>query len=190
MKQVSITSDTVEQLRQGSHQAFEQVFRGYFSKIRVFIYSYIKSDEDALELTEELFVNLWCKRHALDPDKSLPAFLHTLARHSAINFLRHKEIKENYLTQSCLHEKSYTSEDELIAKETALLIEMAVEKMPEKRKNVYLLSRKEGLSNEEIAKRLNISKSNVESLLSLALKDIRKAILMGLLLFSQVHDKF
>lgn len=187
MKQLSISRETVELLRQGSHQAFETVFHAYFNKIKVFIYSYVRSEEDAVELTEELFVNLWLSHRKIDTEKSFSAFLHTMARNASINFLKRREVHENYLFHSPYSDKTYTSEDDLIAKETALLIEMAVEKMPEKRKQVYLLSRAEGLSNEEIAIRLGISKSNVESLLSLALKDIRKAILVGLLFFQQMH---
>lgn len=183
MKQLSISQETVELLRQGNHKAFETVFHGYFNRIKVFIYSYVKSEEDAVELAEDLFVNLWLNHRKIDAEKSFSAFLHTMARNASLNFLKHQEVHENYLSHSSYNDKSYTSEDDLIAKETALLIEMAVEKMPEKRKQVYLLSRVEGLNNEEIALRLGISKSNVESLLSLALKDIRKAILLSLFTF-------
>ena len=59
---------------------------------------------------------------------------------------------------------------------TRLLIDDTVEKMPEQRKKIYILSRNEGLSNEEIATQLNTTKRNVESQLSLALKEIRKTI--------------
>ena len=102
---------------------------------------------------------------------------------SAINFLRHKYVHDTYLNSSQEIEYSSTSEEDLIAKELGLLIEDVVEKMPEQRKMIYTLSRNEGLSNAEIAIQLNTTKRNVESQLSLALKEIRKAISCFLLSF-------
>ena len=54
---------TLKALQQGSHKAFEEVFITYYGKTKAFIYGYIKSNPDAEELTEDLFVNLWINRH-------------------------------------------------------------------------------------------------------------------------------
>ena len=133
-------------------------------------------------MTEDLFVNLWINHDSIDASKSFSSYLHTIARNSAINFLRHKYVHDTYLNSSQEIEYSSTSEEDLIAKELGLLIEDVVEKMPEQRK-IYTLSRNEGLSNAEIAIQLNTTKRNVESQLSLALKEIRKAISCFLLSF-------
>ena len=85
-------------------------------------------------------------------------------------------VEDTYLSSVQQQECSSTSEEDLIAKELGLLIDDTVEKMPEQRRKIYMLSRNEGLSNEEIAVRLNTTKRNVESQLSLALKEIRKTI--------------
>ncbi len=172
----NIGEDTLHALREGNHKAFEEVFILYFNKIKTFISAYIKSDTDAEDLTEELFLNLWYNRESIDTSKSFNAYLHTIARHAALNFINHTLARESYQRNYSQPDAGFTSEDELIAHEMAMLIEMAVEKMPEQRRQVYKLSKEEGLKNEEIAKRLNTTKRNVESQLSLALKDIRKAI--------------
>lgn len=172
---------TLEALQQGSHKAFETVFVAYYAKTKAFVYGYIKSEPDAEELTEDLFVNLWVNRRSIDTSKSFDSFLHTVARNSAINFLKHKYVQETYLNTTSNQEYSSTSEEDLIAKELGLLIDNTVEGMPEQRRKIYMLSRNEGLSNEEIATRLNTTKRNVESQLSLALKEIRKAISVCLL---------
>ncbi len=150
---------TLEALRQDSHEAFEEVFITYYGKTKAFIQGYIKSSPDAEELTEDLFVNLWMNRHSVDISKSFDSYLHTIARNSAINFLKHKYVEDTYLSNVQQQECSSTSEEDLIAKELGLLIDDTVE-----------------LSNEEIAVRLNTTKRNVESQLSLALKEIRKTI--------------
>ena len=179
-----INENTLNDLREGNHKAFEEIFTTYFNNIKIFISAYIKSDSDAEDLAEELFVNLWIKRESIDVSKSFNSYMHTMARNAALNFLRGKLVRESYPNNFSHSDAEFSSEDDLIAKETALLIEMAVEKMPEQRKKIYQLSRNEGLKNEEIAERLNTTKRNVESQLSLALKDIRKVISAFLFLLS------
>ncbi|WP_291530053.1 RNA polymerase sigma-70 factor [Bacteroides sp. UBA939] len=174
MKPISET--TIVALRNGSHKAFEDVFKACFDKIKLFIFSYIKSEVDAEELAEDIFVNLWINHESIDVTKSFSSYLHTIARNTALNFLKHKFVREAHGEAVRQTDSGFSPEDELIARETRLLIEMAVEKMPEQRKTIYRLSRNEGLKNEEIAIRLNTTKRNVESQLSLALKDLRKAI--------------
>lgn len=167
---------TLEDFRQGSHKAFETVFVAYYNKTKTFIDGYLKSESDAEELTEDLFVNLWVNHYSIDASKSFDSYLHTLARNAAINFLKHKYVHDAYVSNVSNAEYGSTSEEDFIAKELGLLIDDVVEKMPQQRKQIYLLSRKEGLDNAEIAERLATTKRNVESQLSLALKEIRKAI--------------
>lgn len=171
----NIDTATLETLQHGNHAAFETVFIAYYSKVKAFIYSYIKSEAYAEELAEELFVNLWINHRSINTSKSFDAYLHTIARNAAINFLKHKYVEDSYLDN--IHQAiSPTSEEELIARELGILIDDTVENMPPQRKEIYKLSRNEGLNNEEIAIRLNTTKRNVESQLSLALKEIRKVI--------------
>ena len=162
----NIDIKTLEAFQDGNHKAFETIFIAYYNKTKTFIDGYIKSEPDAEELTEDLFVNLWINRHSIDTSRSFNSYLHTIARNAAINFLKHNQ-ETGY---------SSTSEEDLIAKELEMLIDELVGGMPEQRRMIYTLSRNEGLSNAEIAERLNTTKRNVESQLSLALKEIRKVI--------------
>ena len=132
----NIDIKTLEAFQDGNHKAFETIFIAYYNKTKTFIDGYIKSEPDAEELTEDLFVNLWINRHSIDTSRSFNSYLHTIARNAAINFLKHKYVCDAYLNHN----------------------------------------RNEGLSNAEIAERLNTTKRNVESQLSLALKEIRKVI--------------
>ena len=167
----NIDIKTLEAFQDGNHKAFETVFIAYYNKTKAFIDGYIKSESDAEELTEDLFVNLWINHDSIDASKSFSSYLHTIARNSAINFLKHKYVHDTYLNSSQEIEYSSTSEEDLIAKELGLLIDDIVGKMSEQRKMIYTLSRQEGLSNAEIAIQLNTTKRNVESQLSLALKE-------------------
>lgn len=174
----SVDIHILNNLRKGDHKAFENVFITYYPKIKSFIFGYIKSEEDAEELAQDLFVMLWEKRQAIDSSKSFNAYMHTIARNSALNFLQHKYVQDNYLASQPSESFSSTSEEDLIAKELGLHIDQVINAMPAQRKQIYLLSRNEGLSNAEIAEQLNTTKRNVESQLSLALKEIKKAIFL------------
>ena len=167
----NIDIKTLEAFQDGNHKAFETIFIAYYNKTKTFINGYIKSEPDAEELTEDLFVNL-----SIDTSRSFNSYLHTIARNAAINFLKHKYVCDAYLNNNQETGYSSTSEEDLIAKELEMLIDELVGGMPEQRRMIYTLSRNEGLSNAEIAERLNTTKRNVESQLSLALKEIRKVI--------------
>ena len=171
-----ITLEILESLRDGSHKAFEVVFIAYFNKITVFIFGCIKSEADAEELAEVLFVNLWINKENIDTSKSFNSYLHTIAQNSTLNFLKNKYLHTAYVSNSSTIEYSSTSEEDLIAKELGLQIDYVIEKMPAQRKQIYILSRNKGLSNLEIADQLNALNRNVESQLSLALKEIRKVM--------------
>ncbi|MDR2969610.1 MAG: RNA polymerase sigma-70 factor [Tannerellaceae bacterium] len=172
----NIDIKTLESQKNGEHKAFEMVFIAYYNKIKVFISAYLKSDSEAEDLAEDLFVGLWENRKNINTSKSFSSYLHTIARNAAINYLKHKYVRDTYLNTDESTEYTSTSEEELIAKELGLLIDDVVDRMPEQRKQIYLLSRHKGLTNTEIAEKLNTTKRNVESQLSLALKEIRKAI--------------
>ena len=76
---------TLEALREGNHKAFETVFINYYNKTKALIYGYIKSESDAEELAEDIFVNLWINHKSINTLKSFDAWLHTIACNAATN---------------------------------------------------------------------------------------------------------
>ena len=95
----------------------------------------------------------------------------------ALNYLRRKYVEESYL-EEYEGETELTIEGELYAREIKLLEQLTVSRMPRKRKAIYEMSRREGLTNDEIATRMGISKKTVENHLNLALKEIRKTLFL------------
>ena len=164
-------------IKGSDEKTFELVFVTYFNKVKYFIYGLIKSEEDAEELAQDIFVKLWINKESIDFDKNLNAYLHTIARNTTINYLKKKFTHETYVNEQ-LHQEvvKESVEESYYAQETDLLIKMAVSQMPERRKEIFDLSRGKGLSNDDIAEKLGISKKTVENQLSLALNEIRKII--------------
>lgn len=174
--------NVIAALRAGDTRAFEKIFTLYFGRVKYFIFGLLKSGDDAEELAQDVFVRLWLKRSTLDPEKSLNAFLYTMARNAAFNVMKSRLIHEAYVNECMREEGECTTEQQLVARETALIIEMTVSRMPQQRQLIYNLSRNEGIANEEIARRLGISKKTVENQLSLALKELR-GVVMCLVVF-------
>lgn len=177
-----IDQPILSELQKGNHPAFEKVFVFYYTKIRTFILGYVKTMADAEELTEETFVGLWQNHSTIDPEKSFDSYLYTIAKNKALNFLKRKYASKTIIEMQAPLTFSYSPEDEYIALEKALLIEMIVEKMPAQRKKIYQL-RQQSLTNDEIAKELQTTKRNVESQISMALKEVRSAFKHYLIIF-------
>lgn len=172
---------TVEELILGSHKAFEKIFFAYYSKVKYFLSKILKSESDAEEVTQELFVRLWINRQSINIQKSFSSYMYAIARNAALNYLKHKLVEKSFIenfNEFTFREEdiSNNSDEILFAKEITLLVEMALLKMPAKRRKIYKMSRDEGCSNSEIAQELGISKKTVENQLCIALKEIRQVV--------------
>ena len=165
------------QIQQDNEHAFKQLYQAYYIRVVTFITGIIKKHDIAKDLAQDVFVNLWINRKTLDATRSLQNYIFVSSRNAAINYLK----KEMVFSSEPLEAQADVStgnmvEDTFFAKEIALLIEMVVSEMPEQRQRIYRMNREQGLSNEEIADRLGISKRSVENQVSLALKEIREVV--------------
>jgi RNA polymerase sigma-70 factor (ECF subfamily) len=148
----------------------------YFPKVKYFIFGFVKSSAIAEELSQDVFMKIWENFDKIIFIECRDAYIYRIARNIALDHItqRNKE-KESYGNNLKLSENN-SIEEEIDAKELQLLIELTVNSMPPQRKKVYKLSRIEGISNDNIAKKLNISKKTVENHLNIALNKIRKTI--------------
>ncbi len=176
---------TIEALQNGNHKAFEEVFLTYFDKVKYLLTGLLRSESDAEELAQDIFVKLWMNRQSIDPSKAFTTYIYTIARNTALNYLKHKLVEENF--RNSLNdfdvEEADSSDEILFAKEISLLVEMTVCRMPVQRRKIYQMSREKGISNNEIAEELGISKKTVENQISLALQEIKRVISAFLIFF-------
>jgi RNA polymerase sigma-70 factor (ECF subfamily) len=169
-------------LAAGDHEAFNWLFVKYFRKVKLFMMQLIKSEQDAEELAQDVFMKVWEYRERMPAVQSFNSYVYRMAKNRALNHLEHCYIEESYRENIC-EETNCSVEEEYYAKEMELLEQLIVSQMPAQRKKIYEMSRMEGLPNAEIATQLNISKKTVENHLNLALKEIRKALEIITLLF-------
>lgn len=174
----------VEALSKGDHAAYRTLFMRYYPKVRYFILGFVKSEEEANDIAQEVFVKLWTHRAHFAQVKTFGSYLYAWAKNATFNAIESRQIRrEGIGVPPEEADTSPTPYEELVARDIQLLTDMVVDRMPAQRKLIYRLSRHEGLSNEEIASQLHITKKTVENHLNLALKELRKILFIFIILY-------
>lgn len=181
---INLESKYLKELGKGDRNAFDILYIQYSPRVKAFLAGFVKDKDEASDMTQDIFFKIWTNREVISKVDSFKAYLFRMARNMIYDYYEHNLVKETY-SQKQQEKSPYTEiiEEELYAKELALLIDIAVEKMPQQRRTVFMMSRKEGLSNEEIARRLNINKRTVENHITQALSELRKIVYTILILF-------
>ncbi|TKG88383.1 RNA polymerase sigma-70 factor [Puteibacter caeruleilacunae] len=173
----------VVQLQKNDVEAFDALFHKYSDKLFRFSFSLLKSTEESKEIVQEAFLRIWEKRSDIDSQKSFKSFLFSISYNLIVDQLRlrlkdqeYRKFLVHYFESESFDLKSNLDYDKIVAQ-----VKDAVEELPAKRKQIYVLSRELGLSNNEIAERLDISVKTVENQITLALKHLRKRLGSSLL---------
>ena len=132
----------------------------------------------AREITQEAFISLWEKRGSIDVSKPVKTYLSTTVRNKCLNYLRdNKKFNKEILDmEGLLSDKIYVQPDRLVEAEIRDKIGKAIEELPEKCREIFVLNRNENLKYLEIATRLEISVKTVESQMSKALQHMRSRL--------------
>lgn len=172
----NLETECLRKLAKGDHRSYEILFLNYHPKIHHFLCGFIKNEEEAFDMAQDIFYKVWVNRQSMSEVTSFKAYLFTMARYMIYNHYEHNLVKEKYTIAQLQLEEAYSLDEDFFAKELSLLIDLIIEQMPEQRQRIFKMSREEGLSGDEIATRLNISKRTVENQISNALNDLRKAL--------------
>ena len=163
-------------VRQGDRNAFERIFRIYYGKVRNFVSLLVHSDSDAEDIAQDIFIKMWEKRSCFADIKSLDSYLYIMSRNAALDYIRKDK---RYPEPEEFKDILYSGDDpdaKYLAMEQDLLIRMFVSTLPEKRRRIFEMSRYEGVSNDDIAKRLGISKKTVENQIHLVLSELKEML--------------
>ncbi len=131
------------------------------------------SQEDAEESVQEMFVNLWEKAPQIEIGTSIKAYLYASTRNYTLNAIKKQQTEQHHLNKYSEYEKGYEQEDEISPVEIAKLIQSGVETLPEKCREIFILCKQEGLTYEEIATYLDVSKKTVDNQMGIALRKLR-----------------
>ncbi len=176
------------EIKGGSEKAFYILYTLLFANLIKYIRQIVKDLFLAEDIVQETFIKLWQDRKVIHITGSVQAYLYRMAHNMALNKLQHLATAKNAVHETRSEEEwqfirdTYRVDDFIIENmerdNTDMLIRRAIETLPDKCREVFVLSRYENLSNEEIAQKLNISVNTVRAHIYKALETIRqKAIL-------------
>ena len=169
--------DLLERLKKDDEEAFRQIFDHYIKKVYQFIYGYLKDTVEAEDVTQMVFQKIWEKRAMIDTTKSFGGFLFTIAYRSVIDHIRKEATKKHWTKMGIVDNPetiSYLTSDSLSNNHhLESLYQKALNALSQKRKEVFVLSRHEGMSNKQIAEKLQLSEKTVENHMTAALASLR-----------------
>lgn len=160
----------------GQERAFEEIYRRYWLTLFQTAWQKTGSRDAAEELVQDLFVRLWERRPELQVRSSLKNYLHGAIRYRIINYIRDQMLSSRHL-EAIKNDVFELGENKVEAdfrfRELDTSLQASIEKLPEKSRTIFELSRSRHFSNKQIAGQLNISEKTVEYHLTKSLKLLR-----------------
>lgn len=170
----------VQAIKAGDKNAFEKLFYSYYNDLCNLAFKITKCPEQARDVVQDVFLKIWKKRKGLEINISLRAYLYQSIWNQALNGKNKKDSRRE-LQEKFSKDANYNVEMETIHRDDRtqqLVAEIwrIVDAMADRRKFVFVLHRKHGLTYKEIAKVMGITRKTVENHMGLALEEIRNTI--------------
>ena len=152
-------------------EIFESLFSDYYGALVCYATKYIKREDIAEDLVQDLFVSLWEGHHVFPSQAALRSFLYISLKNAALDYLKHLNVENQYIEEALAASK-FLSEDSFQKEEVFRLLFKQIDLLPERCREIFLLHL-EGFDNETIAKRLSLSIETVKTQKKRAMKTLR-----------------
>jgi RNA polymerase sigma-70 factor (ECF subfamily) len=167
----------LRRIQSGDEGAYDAAFRTWYPVLVRVAAAIVRDVDAAEEVAQDVMVQLWRRRHLLDATLSLRAYLLRSIRNRALNQLRHSRVRrESAADVEALYDEPPGSDQPIVAKELADAIQVALRDLPPRCREIFELSRVDGLKYAEIAEALDISPKTVEAQIGKALKILRQRL--------------
>jgi RNA polymerase sigma-70 factor (family 1) len=182
MNDLSAISDEelLVQVKDGHLSAFGVLYDRYWNPMLAKAYIRLKSQEDAEEVVQELFIKLWRRRDKIELKYTFKTYLYAALRYEILDFVATQTYLKNNLSTEETDVFNFAAQNDshtsLEMKEFQQQINKIIDNLPEKCQLIFKMSRNEGFKTLEIAKHLNLSPRTVETQISKAIKTLRSAL--------------
>ncbi|MGQ7869723.1 RNA polymerase sigma factor [Sunxiuqinia sp. sy24] len=170
--------DRIKNLRKGDPIAFEEIFSKYSNKLYQFSLSYLKSETEAEEIVQEVFLKLWERRKEIKTETSFQSYLFTITLNFIKRHFNQKSRADQYKHElaSQFFEANDQVESSITYQDLLNKLEILIDQMPEKRKQIFIERKQHDKPVKQIAEELNITPKTVENQLTRALNFLRSEI--------------
>lgn len=183
----------LQALQKGNEDAFEVLLNTYSKRLYYVAFQYLNNREETLEIVQEVFLKIWLNRENINPELPFIPYIIRIAKNLIINKAKKKLVENAYLSFLGYRGEtsSFPTEDTVLFDEITEIVNQLIDTFPPKRKEIFTFSRQIGLTNREIAQKLQISESTVENQINKALKTLRSKLkaygyLAGIVLLFQM----
>jgi RNA polymerase sigma-70 factor (family 1) len=172
-------------LKNGDHKSYEQLYQRYFRLLYSYAYKKLRDQEQAKDIIQEFFTELWDKRESIAFNNNLSGYFFSAVNNRIINYFLRETVKSRYVEsfEAFVTGENATTDHLVREKQLMEMIEKEIQALPSKMREVFEMSRKQHLTNKAIADILNISERTVETQVSNALFRLRTKLGVVVLLF-------
>ncbi len=165
-------------LRGGDRHAFTEIYNRYWTIMYVHVYKMLRDEEEAKDIIQEIFSNLWLKASHIKSSHNVSGLLYTAARNRVFNLIEQSRVRGDYVQSiaAFTHQVDPNTVDRVDEKQLIAVIEYEIQNLPPKMRQIFEMSRKDDLSHQEIATKLNLSYQTVKKQVQNALKIIKPKI--------------
>lgn len=162
-------------LKEGDRVAFTELYNRHWKLIYAHVYKMLKDEDEAKDVVQEVFGNLWIKAATIKSNLNVSGLLYTAARNKVFDLIEKNKVRSDYIGEiaSFVSDPANRNIDTIDEKRIMEILERELQKLPPKMKEIFELSRKDDLSHKEIAAKLNISEQTVKKQVQNALKLIK-----------------
>lgn len=153
-------------------KTFEFIFRTYYAQLAAFAAGYVRDRDEAEEIVQETFSKIWSRHETLEIRTTIKSYFFGAVRNACLNYLKHQAIEQKYVDRQ-MHQLQPQSVDFLELDELTEKIQKGMDRLPPKCREIFELSRHEGLKYQEIADHLGLSIKTVENQMGNALRILR-----------------
>lgn len=169
-----------DRVKNNDLSSYEVIFKRYYKQLFRFAFTYVRNGTIAEEMAQEVFLYIWEKRHQIEIQTTLKTYLFSAVKNKCLNYIKLELPKQQSMSDISEVMLSVSAErrDEGENQQLKKYIQNAIDALPKKCRKIFLLSRNAGMTYEEIAEELGLSKKTVENQMGIALKKLRESLEM------------
>ena len=166
-----------DEVKKDNLSAYETLFKKYYKELYRFAFNYLRDAAPSEEMAQEVFLYVWEKREQIEIKTTLKTYLYSAIKNKCLNYIKYEvprknELEETHLALMVTHQPEKSGDPEVMRK----YISEAIDQLPTKCRQIFVLSRNAGLTYDEIAEEMEISVKTVENQMSIALKKLRESL--------------